>query len=79
MAFRIVTDIEELDEYWKAGILYVCPKDNVSDGLKWVLDTSPGSVSKYLEGWKLQPNGSWVPSNGRGITAHITWAVQVEE
>lgn len=73
---KIITDMLQLDEFWREGILYVCPRDSDAEEYAWVVDDSEKSVSEYLEGWHLQENGSWSGPVDKG---NITWAVLLED
>lgn len=74
--YKIITDLLQLDEFWREGVLYVCPKDSDAEEYAWVVDNSEESVSEYLEGWHLQENGSWSMPGNEGT---CTWAIRLED
>jgi len=72
MAFQIITDMEQADELWKQGLLWLqCSTTGVAqDGAAWV------PIIDYMSGNEghMAPS-AWNPRNN--LTAH--YAVLLEE
>lgn len=72
--YKIITDLLQLDEFWREGILYVSATDP-GQPLEYNLDISPGPVSADLEGAVLLPSGMW----RRVCETHNTFAIRLED
>lgn len=66
MAFRVITDMKEADEYWAAGLLYCRFSDE-----EWFFDDS------YLPIYQ-GPLAAWQPSRSTDEDGPL-YAIQVEE
>lgn len=83
MTYKVITDLEELDLLWRAGVLYVdCGSpDEVK---QWDLDTEKDvPVSVHVQGWTLLDCGTWKAeaATGRGgrYYRYNTWAIRLED
>ena len=83
MTYKVITDLEELDLLWRAGVLYVdCGSPD--EKKQWALDIEKEiPVSVHVQGWTLLDCGTWkaaVATEGGGrYFRYNTWAVLLED